>query len=61
MSFQLKKWKKLVNLLPLLRRFIGRAPVDVLTSVRGLAACDQGQAGPLNGNWYDYAFKPIPW
>mmetsp|Transcript_16624 Transcript_16624/g.22918 ORF Transcript_16624/g.22918 Transcript_16624/m.22918 type:complete len:291 (+) Transcript_16624:26-898(+) len=39
----------------------GRGHIDAATSAAGLIKVMEGEAGPLNGLWYDYAGKPIPW
>jgi len=39
----------------------GRGLISAEESAAGLIQVMEGKAGPLNGNWYDYAFKPIPW
>lgn len=39
----------------------GQGLIDASESVSGLISVLEGNAGPLNGQWYDYAGKAIPW
>jgi hypothetical protein len=39
----------------------GQGLIDVDESVSGLISVLEGNAGPLNGQWYDFAGKVIPW
>lgn len=39
----------------------GQGLIDASESVAGLISVLEGNAGPLNGQWYDYAGKVIPW
>jgi hypothetical protein len=39
----------------------GAGLIDASESVSGLISVLEGNAGPLNGQWYDFAGKVIPW
>lgn len=39
----------------------GQGLIDASESVSGLISVLEGNAGPLNGQWYDFAGKVIPW
>mmetsp|Transcript_7833 Transcript_7833/g.26016 ORF Transcript_7833/g.26016 Transcript_7833/m.26016 type:complete len:282 (-) Transcript_7833:480-1325(-) len=39
----------------------GRGLIDADESVAGMLSVLEGAHGPLNGEWYDYAGKSIPW
>jgi hypothetical protein len=39
----------------------GQGLIDVDECVSGLISVLEGNAGPLNGQWYDFAGKVIPW
>ncbi|KAK3284303.1 hypothetical protein CYMTET_8040 [Cymbomonas tetramitiformis] len=39
----------------------GRGLIDTDQCVEGLIQVMEGEAGPLNGCWYDYKFEAIPW
>lgn len=39
----------------------GQGLIDTAESVSGLISVLEGNAGPLNGQWYDYAGRVVPW